>query len=72
MSTIELFRILQRHAILERRMRGRGGIRVTEERELHGLRETIEANSGAARELMAAALRAGRSIEDVSVDDLRV
>lgn len=53
-------------------MRGRGGIRVTEERELHRLRETLDEHAGPVRELLAAASRLGRPVGAITIDDLRL
>jgi len=72
MPKAELFRLLQRHAALAKAMRGRGGIKVTEERELQRLRETLDAHSGPAADLLAAAGRTGRPVEEISVDDLGI
>ncbi len=72
MAKRELLRLLQRHAALEGGMRRRGGIKVTEERELQRLRETLDAQAGPARELLAAVHRSGRPVEEVSIEDLGV
>ena len=72
MPTAELLRLLQRQAVLETAMRGRGGIKVTEERELQRLRETLDTHSGPAGELLAAVRRLGRAVDAVSADDLRL
>jgi hypothetical protein len=68
----ELFRLLQRQATLERAMRRRGGIKVTEEQELRRLRQVLDAHAGPAGELLAAVHRLGRPVEDVSLDELNV
>jgi hypothetical protein len=72
MPTSELLRLLQRRATLEQAMRGRGGIKVTEERELQRLRETLDQHAGPARELLAAASRLGRPVDAITIDDLRL
>lgn len=71
MPTEELFTLLKRLAALEKSLRGRGGIRVTEERELLRLRETLNAHSGAAEALLAAVRQVGRPVEEISIDELR-
>jgi hypothetical protein len=72
MPTNELLRLLQRHAALERGLRGRGGIKVTEERELLKLRQALDAHSGAVEVLLAVARRAGRLVEEITIDDLQI
>lgn len=71
MPTIELLRLLQRRAALEQGMRGRGGIKVTEERELLRLRGMLDAHSGPVAELLTAIRRLGRPVEAISIEDLR-
>jgi hypothetical protein len=69
MPTIELFRLLQRRAALEKAIRCRGGIKVTEERELLRLRATLAAHSGPVEALLAAVRRSGGAVEAISIDE---
>jgi len=72
MPARELLRLLQRQAALEKALGGRGGTKMTEERELLKLRETLDANSGPARMLLAAALRVGGPLEEIPIRDLQI
>lgn len=51
-------------------MRRPGGIRVTEERELHALRFELQKYPGAVRAILEAASRLHRAVETLNVRDI--
>lgn len=66
----EVLVLLHRTSILERGLRGRGGIRVTEERELQALRLTLERCADAVRTIADIAARRDQPVESLSPEDL--
>ena len=66
----EALGLLQRQDELEAAMRGPGGIRITEERELYSLRARLSRYPHAARAIVETARSLNRSIRDVTVKDV--
>jgi len=71
METVEeTLRLLKRQAELEATMRQPGGIRITEERELHALRRRLAKFPEAAEAVMQAAHALRRPVTELSVDEV--
>jgi hypothetical protein len=68
----EALNLIQRQASLERAMRRPGGIRVTEERELLQLRETLTRFPAAVRAIHDAASRMRRPVDKIRAEDVGV
>ena len=66
----EALRLLRRQAEIENAMRGPGGIRVTAERELHEIRQTLTRYPGAVRAILEAANRLKRPVDVLSAADI--
>ena len=66
----DVLALLHRRNILERGSRARGGIRVTEERELQALRILLEKRADAVKAIGDVAARLDRSIDSLSPEDL--
>lgn len=66
----EVLYLLRRQAELEKAIRRRGGIRVTDERELFQLRETLAGMPGPVKAVLDTSNRLGRAIDALSIDDL--
>ncbi len=66
----EALRLIKRQAELEIAMRRPGGIRITEERELHQLRDALTRYPAAVNAIMEAASRMRRPIDTISADDV--
>ena len=66
----EALRLIKRQAELEIAMRRPGGIRITEERELHQLRDALTRYPAAVSAIMEAASRMRRPIDTISADDV--
>ncbi len=66
----EALRLIKRQAELEIAMRRPGGIRITEERELHQLRDALTRYPAAVSAIMEAASRMRRPIDTISAEDV--
>jgi hypothetical protein len=66
----EALRLIKRQAELEIAMRRPGGIRITEERELHQLRDALSRYPAAVSAIMEAASRMRRPLDTISADDV--
>jgi hypothetical protein len=66
----EALRLIKRQAELESAMRRPGGIRITEERELHQLRGALAQYPAAVTAIMEAASRMRRPADTISVEDV--
>jgi hypothetical protein len=66
----EALRLIKRQAELENAMRRPGGIRVTEERELHQLRDTLTRFPAAVTAILEAASRMRRPVDTISAEDV--
>ncbi len=66
----EALRLLRRQAEIENAMPGPGGIRVTAERELHEIRQTLTRYPGAVRAILEAASRLRRPVDALSLTDV--
>jgi hypothetical protein len=66
----EALRLLRRQGELEDAMRRPGGIRVTEERELYLLRESLEKYPAAVRAVLDAAKRLHRPVDALQMKDI--
>jgi len=66
----EALRLIKRQAELEIAMRRPGGIRITEERELHQLRDALTRYPAAVSAIMEAASRMRRPLDTISADDV--
>jgi hypothetical protein len=66
----ESLRLLRRQSELEEAMHRPGGIRVTEEREIYELRETLKRFPGAVRAILEASIRLRRPVEALSARDV--
>jgi len=66
----EALRLLRRQAVLEDAMRSRGGVRVTEERELYELRERLKRFPGAVTAILEASRTLNRPVDALSVTDV--
>ena len=66
----EALRLIKRQAELEVAMRRPGGIRITEERELHQLRDALTRYPAAVSAIMEAASRMRRPLDTISADDV--
>jgi hypothetical protein len=66
----EALRLIKREAELQTAMRRPGGIRVTEERELFRLRETLARYPAAVTAIIEAASLMRRPVDTISVDDV--
>ena len=66
----EALRLLRRHAEVEDGMRGRGGIGVTAERELHEIRHALSRYPGAVRAILEASSRLNRPVDSLSARDI--
>jgi hypothetical protein len=66
----EALRLIRRQSELEEAMRRPGGIRVIHERELHQLRERLQAFPVAVRAILETARRLNRPIEALSAQDV--
>jgi hypothetical protein len=64
--------LLKRQAVLEAAMKQRGGIRVTEERELHVVRQRLDDFPDAMRTVVQAARALRRSITELSASDVQL
>lgn len=69
-SLHEALRMLKRQSQLENQMRGAGGIRITEERELYALRTRLQAYPAAVRTVIEASRRLHRPIDVLSLADV--
>jgi hypothetical protein len=67
----ETLTLLKRQAVLEAAMKQRGGIRVTEEQELHVVRRRLNDFPEAMRTVAQAAQALRRSIADLSASDVQ-
>jgi hypothetical protein len=70
MEPHEALRLIKRQTELESAMRRRGGIRVTEERELHQLRGALAQFPAAVTAVMEAAERMHRPVDTISAEDV--
>jgi len=70
LSLQQVLVLLHRRNILERGLRARGGIRVTEERELAALRLVLETSADAVKAIADVAARLDRPMESLSPEDL--
>jgi hypothetical protein len=68
----EALRLLQHLAKLERMMRSPGGIRITQERELHVLKAQLEKLPSAAQAVLVASQQLHRPVEALSVHDVEM
>jgi hypothetical protein len=66
----EALRLIKRQAELENAMRRPGGIRVTEERELHQLRDALAQFPVAVTAILEAASRMRRPVDTISAEDV--
>jgi hypothetical protein len=66
----EALRLLRRQSELEEAMRRPGGIRVTHERELHQLRESLQEFPVAVRAILEASQRLHRPVDVLSINDI--
>jgi hypothetical protein len=66
----EALRLIKRQAELEIAMRRPGGIRITEERELHQLRDALTRYPAAVSAIMEAASRMRRPVDTISGEDV--
>jgi hypothetical protein len=66
----EALRLIKRQTELEGAMRRPGGIRVTEERELHQLRGALTRFPAAVTAILEAASRMRRPVDTISADDV--
>jgi hypothetical protein len=66
----EALRLIKRQAELETAMRRPGGIRITEERELHQLRGALARFPAAVTAIMEAASRMRRPVDTISAEDV--
>ena len=66
----EALRLIKRQAELEIAMRRPGGIRITEERELHQLRDALTRYPAVVSAIMEAASRMRRPLDTISADDV--
>jgi hypothetical protein len=66
----EALRLIKRQAELEIAMRRPGGIRITEERELHQLRDALTRYPAAVSAIMEAASRMRRPVDTISAEDV--
>jgi hypothetical protein len=66
----EALRLIKRQAELEIAMRRPGGIRITEERELHQLRDALTRYPAAVSAIMEAASRMRRPLDTISAEDV--
>jgi hypothetical protein len=66
----EALRLIKRQTELESAMRRPGGIRVTEERELHQLRVALTQFPAAVNAIMEAASRMRRPVDTISAEDV--
>ena len=67
---IEVLRLIKRQSELESAMRRPGGIRVTEERELHQLRGALSRYPAAVNAILEAASRMRRPVDTISAHDI--
>jgi hypothetical protein len=67
---IEALRLIKRQTELESAMRRPGGIRITEERELHQLRGALSQYPAAVTAIMEAASRMRRPVDTISAEDV--
>jgi hypothetical protein len=68
----EALRLIKRQTELESAMRRPGGIRVTEERELHQLRVALTQFPAAVNAIMEAASRMRRPVDTISAQDVEL
>jgi hypothetical protein len=66
----EALRLIKRQAELETAMRRPGGIRITEERELHQLRGALTRFPAAVTAIMETASRMRRPVDTISAEDV--
>jgi hypothetical protein len=66
----EALRLMRRQSELEEAMRQPGGIRVTHERELHQLRDSLQEFPVAVRAILEASRRLHRPVDVLSVSDV--
>jgi hypothetical protein len=66
----EALRLIKRQVELENAMRRPGGIRVTEERELHQLRGALARFPAAVTAIMEAASRMRRPVDTICAEDV--
>jgi hypothetical protein len=66
----EALRLIKRQSELENAMRRPGGIRITEERELHQLRGALTRFPAAVNAIMEAASRMRRPVDTISAEDV--
>ena len=67
----EALELLKRQAVLENGLRRAGGIRVTEERELHAVRERLQHYPQAVAAILQMASNLHRPVDTLSSADLR-
>ena len=68
----EALRLLRRQAEIENGMRGPGGIRVTAERELHEIRQTLTRYPGAVRAILETSSRLRRPVDALAIGDIEL
>jgi hypothetical protein len=66
----EALRLLRRQSELEEAMRRPGGIRVTEERELLQLENSLQRYPAAVRAILEASMRLHRPVDSLSISDI--
>jgi len=66
----EALRLIKRQSELENAMRRPGGIRITEERELHQLRAALQQFPAAVTAILEAASRMRRPLDTISAEDV--
>ena len=66
----EALELLRRQAALEEAMRGRGGVRVLEERELYALRARLTRYPEAVRAILETSSRLHRPVDALSIADI--
>jgi hypothetical protein len=67
---IEALRLIKRQTELESAMRRPGGIRITEERELHQLRDALSQYPAAVTAILEAVSRMRRPVDTISAEDV--
>jgi hypothetical protein len=68
----EALRLIKRQSELESAMRRPGGIRITEERELHQLRGALSQYPAAVTAILEAASRTRRPVDTISAEDVEI
>jgi Arc/MetJ family transcription regulator len=70
-TTIEALQLLQKKASIEAAMRKPGGIRVTQELELHAVRERLQHYPDAVEAILQVADALHRHVDTLSIDEVR-